>query len=288
MTSRNSTHATEDELTVHTLVDSLKSKFFVARSCEPDNDEIQEEVVQRAIILCPSDVLTAFYALYPKHRPKEAPKPPSSTKHARKPSDESSKSEVTRASGDYIRPILKRTHMFDLHDGSTSSQSEAEHTPSEPESPAAAESEEVELYGLSVKAAIDELKRRLGYECCSGERHPSDEVWVALYISHDGSSLSRLPDFELSEPRFNDNDNDEVLISRDEDQVLHTTVVKLATSLPVRKKPKALPCEIQPSPYWLQNSTLQEDLMLLTLPIISPSHSLPSIISTSLIEDSVS
>jgi len=155
----------------------------------PAAPELSESALQDSLILCPSDIITIFYALYPRCRPKHLQPPLIAMKHARKRSDESTRSELTRQSTDYIRPILKRGQMstFDVNDGSSSSVSEVEHTVSEPESPAPAE-EEVDLYALSVKAAIDEMKRRLGYDACSGERYPWEEVWATLYISRDGKS----------------------------------------------------------------------------------------------------
>src|SRR6266496_5176903 len=237
----------EDEHTIHMRIDALMTKFFPK---DPGHntmgDDISAKSPQTAIVLCPSDVLTAFYALYPKHRAKKSLQAPSTSKHARKPSDESAKSEIGRLSSDLIRPILKKNHMFDLHDGSTSSQSEAEHTPSEPDSPTIAENEDVDMYGLSVKAAVDEMRRRLGPECCSGGKHPCDDMWATLYISMDGSSLSCIPDFELME---GSNHTEEPIVGREEDAIIEEALLKIAGRINNTDKSKQMPVESQISPY---------------------------------------
>lgn len=259
---RQAAYELNDERGIHRHLDALMTKFFPVVPCNnTSQDDRGERTPQSAIILCPSDILTAFYALYPRHRPKHTHQVPSTNRHARKPSDESSKSEVVRLSSDHIRPILKKTHVFDLNEGSTSSLSEAEQTSSEPESPAIAE-EDLDMYGLSVKAAIDEMKRRLGDECCSGENHPCDEMWATLFIPCEGSSLSCIPDFELSNTHY---DGEEYIVGRDEDAVIETALLRVAGNLPTGSKPRG-PTEIEVSPYRLKDHVLQEDLIFLTSP----------------------
>jgi hypothetical protein len=178
-------------------------------------------------------------------------------KHTRKRSDESTKSEIVQLSHDYIRPILKRNHPFDINDGSSSGVSEVEHSISEPESPAMGE-EEVDLYALSVKAAIDEMKRRLGQDACSGERHPCEEMWATLYVSKDGKSLSRTPDFEVLETT---EQVGETILSVEEDAIIESALLSLAETNP--KKPIHRPVEIVSTPYRFENKGLQQDLLLL-------------------------
>src|SRR5271170_2524488 len=230
--SRTQRLKNDDEYLVDSLIESLMSKFFPSE--KPHNldlTDFPETATQAAIVLSPSDLLTVFYALYPKYRPHSASQPhhiPTPSRHARKPSDESNKSEVARSSSDYIRPILKKTHMFDFHEGSTSSQSETERTPSDSDCLTIAEHEDVDMYGLSVKAAMDEMKRRLSPESCSGERHPCQEMWVTLYISDDALTLSPVPAFELSETAYAE--EQDVIISKEEDGVIETAVLKVAAN----------------------------------------------------------
>ena len=275
---RQPAYEPEDEHLIHMHIDALMEKFFRRDPCDQTTgDDTCGKCPQPAIVLCPSDVLTAFYALYPKHRPKQSLQMPSTTKHARKLSDESAKSsEVVRLSSDLIRPILKKSHMFDLHDGSTSSQSEAEHTTSEPDSPAIAENEDVDMYGLSVKAAVDEMRRRLGPDCCSGERHPCDDMWATLYISMDGSSLSCIPDFELIEVS---NHVEPPIVGRDEDVIIEEALLKIEGSISKAGKPKQVPVESQVSPYRMKDRVLEEDLILLIEPHIQSSHTSPTPVS---------
>ena len=275
---RQPAYKSEEEHAIHTHIDALLIKFFPRDPChQTTEDDISGKCPLPAIVLCPSDVLTAFYALYPKHRPKQSLQAPSTYKHARKPSDESAKSEVVRLSSDLIRPILKKSHMFDLHDGSTSSQSEAENTPSEPDSPAVAENEDVDMYGLSVKAAVDEMRRRLGPDCCSGEKDPCDDMWTTLYISMDGSSLSCIPDFELIEAS---NHVEQPIVGRDEDAIIEETLLKIGGRISRTDKPKQVPIESQVFPYQLKDPLLQQDLILLTEPHTQTSHIPPTQMET--------
>src|SRR5215471_18629608 len=75
-------YESEDEHVIHTHLDALLKKFFPR---DPRHRIAREHVSgkspQSALVLCPSDVLTAFYALYPKHRPKQSLPAPSTTKH---------------------------------------------------------------------------------------------------------------------------------------------------------------------------------------------------------------
>ena len=225
----------------------------------PAAPESSESALQDSLTLCPSDIVTLFYALYPRHRPKHLQPPQTAMKHARKRSDESTRSEITRQSTDYIRPILKRgqASTFDTNDGSSSSVSEVEHTVWEPDSPAP-EEEEVDLYALSVKGAIDEMKRRLGHDACSGERYPWEETWATLYISRDGKSLSLIPDFEI--PKTTSSVR-EMILTPDEDAIIEATLLQLAENQP--QKPLRKPVVMLPTPHRFENMTLQEDLSLL-------------------------
>jgi len=221
--------------------------------------ESSESPLQDSLILCPSDIITVFYALYPRYRPTHLQPPQTAMKHARKRSDESTRSEIARQSTDYIRPILKRGQMstFDINDGSSSSVSEVEHAVSEPGSPAPAV-EELDLYALSVKAAIDEMKRRLGHDACSGERYPWQEMWATLYISRDGKSLSRIPDFEIPETTACVR---ETILTADEDIIIETALLKLAENQP--QKPPCKPVVTLQSHRRFETKMLQEDLFLL-------------------------
>ena len=286
--SRNPRLKNDDEHLVDSLIESLMSKFF--RSEKPHNLDITEfpdTATQAAIVLSPSDLLTIFYALYPKYRPQSTSQPhhvPTTSRHTRKPSDESNKSEIARTSSDYIRPILKKTHMFDFHEGSTSSQSETERTPSDSDCLTIAENEDMDMYGLSVKAAIDEMKRRLSTESCSGERHPCEEMWVMLYISEDALTLSPVPAFELSEPTLAQ--EEDVIVSREDDGVIETAILKVAANAPVQRKPKTTPIVVSDvRPHRLDN-IYHEDLIHLAPSRISsgrPTHPTSTIADTNLL-----
>jgi hypothetical protein len=251
-----------DELAILSHLHTLTATFFPNNPSEAIDSA--DTVTQPAIVLCPSDFLTIFYALHPKFRPssKQPLQVPTTSRHTRKPSDESTKYELPRLSNDYIRPILKKSNMFELHEGSTSSQSEGEHVISEMDSPNT-DHEEMDLYGLSIKAAVDEMGRRLGKDGCSGERHPCEEMWVTLYISKDGLSVSCAPDFEISGGRDEDL---EVIVSRDEDVAIETALLKLAENPAVRDKLRKSPPEHQVSAYQMPNSKYHEDLISLVPP----------------------
>src|ERR1700738_5282852 len=132
------TMLTDDELAIQMHLETLKAKLFPKHPfCELSTHDA-EPTTQPALVLCPSDFLTTFYALFPKHRPLSSTQPlqiPPSPRHTHKTSHDSAKSEVARSSSDYIRPILKRSGMVELHDGSTSSHSEVGPPTSELESP---------------------------------------------------------------------------------------------------------------------------------------------------------
>ena len=151
-------------------------------------------------------------------------------------------------------------------------------TTSEPDSPAIAENAEVDMYGLSVKAAVDEMRRRLGPDCCSGERHPCDDMWATLYISMDGSSLSCIPDFELMEPFRIMWSNPSLEGTRMLLSNRHCS--RLEEGLARQSKPKQVPIESQVSPYRLKDRVLQEDLILLIEPHIQTSHIPPTPMAT--------
>ena len=129
--------------------------------------------------------------------------------------------------------------MFDFHEGSTSSQSETERTPSDSDCLTIMEHQDADMYGLSVKAAVDEMKRRLSPESCLGDRHPCQEMWVTLYISDDAMTLSPVPAFELSETVHAE--EQDMIISKEEDGVIETAVLKVAANAPVQRKPRTTP-----------------------------------------------
>lgn len=158
--------------------------------------------------------------------------------------------------------------MFDLNDSSVSSQSELS-APSEEET-LDVEREEIDMYALSVKSAIDEMKRRLGPEGCLGERYPCDEMWTTLYVSEDALSLSPTPDFEQADAA---QDDGPVIISKEDDAIIQRALIKLAettSSLPTRRRhpiPEETPIVRLPP------SIHHEDLMSLLSPRIAPSQS---------------
>jgi hypothetical protein len=259
----------DDELTIQFHLENLKASFF---SNDPVFDSITgDEVLQPAIVLCPSDILTAFYALYPRLRMENQihSLPAPSARLARKSSEESPK----RSSGEYIRPILKKSHMFDLNESSESSQSETESDGSP-----IPDTEEIDIYGLSVKAAIDEMRRRLGPERCLGEKHPCDETWAAIYVSENGLSLSCIADFEDSESDGSQSDTD-VILSKEEDSIIEAALLKLAESSNTGKPVKRPSVVIEPTPASTTKSRYRDDLISLTSPLVLPSR-LPALAST--------
>jgi len=154
-----------------------------------------------------------------------------------------------------------------MFEDSVSSQSDA---PSIEESPILPENEEIDLYGLSVKAAVDEMKRRLGTDVCYGEKHPSEEVWVTLYVEKDGS-LSRVPEFETAESA--NGGRDEIIISREDDTVIESALLKIAETAPRSKQQPV----VDNAPSWqARNSNYYNDLILLVPPPMKSSLSLAS------------
>ena len=129
----------------------------------------------------------------------------------------------------------------------------------------------MDMYGLSVKAAIDEMRRRLSPECCSGEKHPCQEMWVTLYISEDASTLSPVPAFALSEPAPAEED---VIISKEDDGVIETAILKVATNTPMQGKSKPKPIVVSNLPPHRLDNTYHEDLIHLAPSRISGTRSM--------------
>jgi hypothetical protein len=252
-------------------LDDLEARIFTAHPTTPTDDPMPPPICpQSAIVLCPADVLTVFYAVYPKFRP-QAPTPlshPPPARHARKPSEGSPKPEYKRPSGEFLRPILKKTQLFDLNDSSVSSQSDLS-VPSEEDTLFDVEREEIDMYALSVKSAVDEMKRRLGHDGCLGERHPCEEMWSTLYVSQDGLSLSVSPEFELNE--FSAGEDGPVILSKEEDAVIERALIKLAETRGMPLQPRSqIPEETPTIPG--PSSLHHEDLMSLISPRINPSQ----------------
>jgi hypothetical protein len=254
---RSETIPNDDQLAIQLHFETLKSNFFSTETVHspiPTND-----FPQPPIVLSPSDILTAFNALYPRlrHHPNLPPLPPPS-RLPPKWTDDSPK----RPSSEYLRPILKRSPMFELNESSESSQSETEiEVPAVPE--------ETDLFGLAVKAAIDEMRRRLGSERCMGERHPCDEAWAVVYVSEDGLSLSCVPEFEDVDETPN---NGKFILSKEEDLAIETALLKVADSSgtldPFPTPPVAESAPTSPT----KPSRYRDDLISLASPLILPSR----------------
>ena len=124
---REPAYESEDEHAIHTHIDALMKKFFPRDPCHqtPQRRYIRNLHSRQLFSVLPTSSLHSTPCILNTVQSNHL-KRLQQSKHARKPSDESAKSEVVRLSSDLIRPILKKSHMFDLHDGSTSSQSEAE------------------------------------------------------------------------------------------------------------------------------------------------------------------
>src|SRR5205085_7506706 len=95
-----------------------------------------------------------------------------------------------------------------------------------------------------------------------------------LYVEKDGS-LSRIPEFETTEIGLG---REEEIISREDDAVIESALLKIAETAP-RAKPQPV---IDNTPSWqARNSSYYNDLILLTPSQSEPARPIPSTIQES-------
>lgn len=122
--------------------------------------------------------------------------------------------------------------------------------------------EEMDFYGLSVKAAMEEMKRRLGWSVWSGEMGPVEESWVTLFVKRDGSGgLERVPEFEVQSEGEDGEEEEEIIVSREDDELIRETIVKLAESRFGVVQRKSFVWTDESTPYRWNNDSLRHDLM---------------------------